>query len=92
MCLFPGMMQSPAEIATPAAKKYQCLLYILVILHFALSIMYCIFDAASGIMEMIVAMILICTAYSMNFCMLIFYMIMMISDFVNFLCIIGLEV
>jgi hypothetical protein len=49
-------------------------------------------SGSRGFMQMIVALILLCTAYSMNFCMLIFYMIMVLNDGVQFLSIVGLEI
>jgi len=39
-----------------------------------------------------VALIMMCTAYAMNFCMLIFYMIMMMMDVVQYFSAIGLLV
>ncbi len=37
-------------------------------------------------------MILLCTAYSMNFCQLLFYIMLMINDLVEYLCLVGLYV
>lgn len=93
MCLFPGMMQGPdPAMATPEAKQHQCHLYVLAILHFSMAVMLCIALPPLGISEIFTALILMCTAYSMNFCMLIFYMIMMLMDVVQYFSSIGLLV
>lgn len=54
--------------------------------------MVCVKFPSNGISEMLISMILMCTAYSMNFLILIFYVIMMIIDFVDYMCAIGLEI
>ena len=85
MCLFPGMLSGQSQAnstAPPEAKQHQCHLYILAIAHFVLAIMLCIALPGVGIGEIFTAMILMCTAYSMNFCLVIFYMIMMMQDIV----------
>lgn len=55
-----------------------------------MAIMLCIVLPPLGISEIFSALILMCTAYAMNFCMLIFYMIMMIMDVVQYFSAIGL--
>eukprot|EP00347_Sterkiella_histriomuscorum_P009890 403339482 len=90
MCLFPGMIENPSSRATPAAKSQQCRLYILVLLHFVLGIMLTVASPQLGFMEIIIPFILMCTAFSMNFCTLIFYIILMVNDCVQYLCIVGL--
>ena len=93
MCLFPGMMGGPEPaMATPEAKQHQCHLYVLAILHFSMAVMLCIALPPLGISEIFTALILMCTAYAMNFCMLIFYMIMMLMDVVQYFSSIGLLV
>lgn len=82
MCLFPGMFtggnNDPNRHIPPLAKKHQCNLYILTLVHLTLAIMMTVAYPGSGIPEIFVAMILACVAYSMNFCLVIFYMIFMI--------------
>lgn len=93
MCLFPGMMgggQDANANAPPEAKKHQCNLYILAIAHFALAITLCIAVPPLGLQEIISAMILMCTAYAMNYCMVILYIIFMLQDVVQYFSAIGL--
>ena len=93
MCLFPGMMggaQQQNNNASPEAKTHQCHLYILAVAHFVLAIMLCIAVPPQGISEIFTALILMCTAYAMNFCMIIFYIIMMCMDIVQYFSAIGL--
>ena len=94
MCLFPMMMggaqQQQSAAAPPEVKSHQCHLYIIAILHFSMAIMLCIVLPPLGISEIFSALILMCTAYAMNFCMLIFYMILMIMDVVQYFSAIGL--
>ncbi len=94
MCLFPFMMggggQSPSSNAPPEAKSHQMRLYLLAIAHFVLAILLCIAAPPLGISEIFTALILLCTAYSMNFCLVIFYTIFMIQDVVQYFSAIGL--
>ncbi len=93
MCLFPGMMggQSQQNVnAPPEAKKQQCNLYILAIAHFVLAITMCVAIPGPGFGEIMAAMILICTAHCMNYCMLIFYMFMAMFDIVQYFSAVGL--
>lgn len=93
MCLFPGMMgggQDANANAPPEAKKQQCNLYILAVTHFALAITLCIAVPPLGLSEIFTAMILMCTAYAMNFCMVILYIIFMLQDVVQYFSAIGL--
>ncbi|CDW74675.1 UNKNOWN [Stylonychia lemnae] len=92
MCLLPGMMDNPSQYATPAAKDHQCRLYILVLFHFALGIMLTVASPQIGFMDIIIPFILLCTAYSMNFCTLMFYIILIINDLVTYVCAVGLAV
>ena len=83
MCLFPGMFSGQSQqnsIAPPDAKQSQCNLYILAIAHFVMAILLCIAVPPLGISEIFMALILLCTAYSMNFCMVIMYIILMLKD------------
>jgi hypothetical protein len=86
------MMDNPSANATPAAKTHQCHLYILVLFHFVMGILLTVANPPAGIMELIIPLILLCTAYSMNFCTLIFYMILMLNDVVLYLSAVGLVV
>lgn len=93
MCLFPGMLggqQQQNDLAPPEVKKHQCNLYILAILHFACAIMLCIAIPPLSFGEIITAMILMCTAYAMNFCMIILYMLFMMQDVVQYFSAVGL--
>lgn len=92
MCLFPGMIENPSAYATPAAKRHQCHLYILVLFHFVLGIMLTVANPPAGIMELIIPLLLLCTAYSMNFCTLIFYMILMLNDTILYMSAVGLVI
>jgi hypothetical protein len=98
MCLFPMMFgrgggaSQQNDLAPPEAKKHQCNLYILVIAHFVMAILLCIAGGGLGIMEIFTALILLCTAYSMNFCMVIFYIVFMLQDVVQYFSAIGLVV
>lgn len=57
-----------------------------------LAILLCVAIPPLGISEIFTAMILLCTAYSMNFCLVIFYMIFMMQDVVQYLSAIGLVI
>ena len=67
-------------------------LYILAIVHVMFAILLCIAIPPLGISEIFTALILLCTAYAMNFCMVIFYIIFMIQDVVQYFSAIGLIV
>lgn len=92
MCLFPGMMgdSQSSSLAPAEVKKHQCNLYILSIVHIALAITLSIAIPPLGIGEIFTAFILMCTAYAMNFCMVIFYMLFMMQDIVQYFSAIGL--
>ena len=79
MCLFPMMMGggNNNEFAPPEAKQQQCNLYILAIVHFAMAITMTITLPPLGVGEFLTASILLCIAYSMNFCGVIIYMVFM---------------
>jgi len=55
-----------------------------------MAILLCIAVPAVGFGELFFSMILMCTAYGMNFCMVIFYMLFMMQDCVQYFCAIGL--
>ena len=86
------MLQNPSEFASPAAKQYQCYLYIMVLLHFVLGIMLTVANPGVGFIEIIIPFLLMCTAFSMNFCTLIFYIILMLNDAVVYFCVVGLQI
>lgn len=95
MCLFPGMLGGGGQqqqMAPPEAKKSQMNLYILAIAHFCLAITLSIALPPVGIGEVFFALILLCIAYSMNFCMVIFYLIFMLQDAIQYFSAIGLLV
>ena len=92
MCL-PFMMGgggSPAQFAPPDCKKQQNNLYILSVAHFIMAIMICIAIPPLGIGEIFTALILMCTAYAMNFCMVILYILLMVQDCVQYFSAVGL--
>ena len=89
--MMSGQSQANAS-APPEAKKHQCNLYILAIMHFSMAILLCIAIPPLGISEIFTALILMCTAYSMNFCLVIFYLIFMMQDVVQYFSAIGLVV
>lgn len=94
MCLssMMGGAAQAAQFAPPECKKHQCNLYILAVVHFVMAILLCIAIPPLGFGEIMMAMILMCTAYAMNFCMIIFYMLLMMQDMVQYFCAIGLIV
>ena len=69
---------SPSANAPPDAKKHQSNLYILSVAHFIMAIMLCIAIPPLGFSEILMALILMCTAYAMNFCMVIIYILFML--------------
>jgi hypothetical protein len=81
---------SPSDNAPPDCKKQQTNLYILSVAHFIMAILICIAIPPLGIGEIFTALILMCTAYAMNFCMVILYMLLMIQDCVQYFSAIGL--
>lgn len=76
----------------PECKQQQCNLYILALAHFGMAIALTIALPGIGVGEIITAMILMCIAYSMNFCMVILYMIIMMFDIVNYFSTVGMFV
>lgn len=80
------------QLAPPEAKKSQMNLYILAIAHFCLAITLSIALPPVGISEVFFALILLCVAYSMNFCMVIFYLVFMLQDAIQYFSAIGLLV
>jgi len=83
---------SPSQFAPPDCKKQQSNLYILSVVHFVLAITLCIAIPPLGIGEIFTALILMCTAYAMNFCMVILYMLLMLQDVVQYFSAVGLLV
>jgi hypothetical protein len=93
MCLFPGMMgPSPANNAPPIVKMHRKRLFILCLFHFILAFMLMWVDSYKALYEMIAAMELALAAYSVNFCFLLFYVMLMLNDTVYYLCIVGLYI
>jgi hypothetical protein len=74
----------------PECKQQQCNLYILALAHFGTAVALTVALPGVGFGEIFFAMILMCIAYSMNFCMVIFYMIMMMFDIVNYFSAVGM--
>ena len=60
--------------------------------HFGMAIALTIALPGIGAGEIFTAMILMCIAYSMNFCMVILYMIIMMFDIVNYFSTVGMFV
>jgi|688.fasta_scaffold1044263_1 hypothetical protein len=93
MCLFPMMMgggpNQAQAVAPPEAKTWQNYLYILAALHMIMMITLCVALGIGGINELFNMMILMCGAYSMNFCIMIFYIIIMFNDCVSYFCAVG---
>ncbi|TNV77076.1 hypothetical protein FGO68_gene14205 [Halteria grandinella] len=83
---------SPSQFAPADCKKQQSNLYILSVVHFVLAITLCIAIPPLGIGEIFTALILMCTAYAMNFCMVILYMLLMLQDVVQYFSAVGLLV
>ena len=82
MCLFPFMMGGTNQVTENApeiAKKHQCNLYILGGVHLAMMITLMIsFQGLFGLGEIFNVLILMCGTYSMNFCLMILYIIIML--------------
>lgn len=93
MCLLPFMMgggPNRAQVAAPpAAKKMQSYLYILAGVHMVMMISLMSALGIAGINELFNMMILMCGAYSMNFCIMIFYIIIMFNDCISYFCAVG---
>jgi len=95
MCLFPFMMgggpSNANEFAPPLAKDQQCKLYILGAVHLVMMITLMIaFHGLLGLGELFNCIILMCGAYSMNFCCMIFYIIIMLNDIITYFSIVGM--
>ena len=82
----------PAQFVPPDCKKQQTNLYILSVVHFVMAIKLCIAIPTLGIGEIFTALILMCTAYAMNFCMVILCMLLMLQDVVQYFSAVGLLV
>ena len=92
MCLFPMMMGGPNRegiAPPPAAKKMQSYLYLLGAAHLVMMITLMSAMGVFGLNELFNLMILICGAYSMNFCIMIFYIIIMFNDCISYFCAVG---
>ena len=92
MCLLPLMMggQRPQQQNAPAlARKMQSRLYLLGAMHLVMTITLMSAYGFPGINELFNAMILMCGAQSMNFCFMIFYIIIMLNDCVSYFCAVG---
>ena len=66
-------------------------LYILCLIHFVLGVTLTVAAPGLGFIEIIIPLILLCSTYSMDFCFLIFYMVLMINDFVVYGSFVGLQ-
>jgi hypothetical protein len=64
-------------------------LYLLGAAHFVMMITLISAIGFPGINELFNAMILLCGAQSMNFCFMIFYIIIMINDCISYFCAVG---
>ena len=88
MCLFPFMMggrPNPENIAPPpAAKKMQNELYILGAVHSVMMIILMSSLGIPGLNELFNVMFLMCGTYSMNYCFMIFYIVIMFNDSVTY--------
>jgi hypothetical protein len=82
--------RNPGQNAPPHIKKQQQRLYILGAVHFILSFMFMWVDSYQAMYEMIACMELLIAACSLNFCFLLFYLVIMINDTMQYLCAIGL--
>lgn len=78
MCLFPGvgLNMQPMVPPTLAANQHKAKLYFVMLAHIILSIMYLFVNPFGGLSELITVLILWCAASQMNFCLLLFYIIM----------------
>lgn len=80
---FANQRPNPEGVDYPAEVKQQrSNLYILAIAHFAVAVTLTVALPGVGVGEIFIAMFLMCFAYSMNFCLIMFYMIIMIFDLV----------
>ncbi len=93
MCLLPFMMgggPNRAQVAAPPeAKKMQNYLYILAGIHLVMMITLMSALGVAGLNELFNVMFLMCGAYSMNFCIMIFYIIIMFNDCISYFCAVG---
>jgi hypothetical protein len=62
----------------------------LAVCHIVLALMLCFADSYMGMYEMMSFMNLLLAACSINFCFLLFYVMLMINDLVYYLCAVGL--
>ena len=93
MCLFPFMMgggpNRNAIAPPPEAKKMQNHLYLLAGAHLVMMITLMSALGIQGLNELFNIMFLMCGAYSMNFCFMIFYIVIMFNDCVSYFCAAG---
>jgi len=90
--MFPMGSMGPAAPPTRKGKSYQLILYICLLVHVILSIMIMFVGIFQGFFELISALILWCGTKQMQFCLLMFYMILIIISFVQYIASIGLTV
>jgi hypothetical protein len=64
----------------------------LALAHFAVAVALTVALPGVGFGEIFFSMILMCIAYSMNYCMVIMYMIFMMFDIVNYFSTVGMFV
>jgi hypothetical protein len=68
----------------PAAKKMQNNLYLLGAAHFVMMIILISSLGNPGLNELFNLLFLMCGAYSMNYCFMIFYIVIMFNDCISY--------
>ena len=86
------MNMQPVVPPTPAGKKHRTRLYVLCGIHLLLSIVMMFINFIGGLFEIMLVLILYCSASQMHFCQLMMYMIFCMNNFLVVFCGIGLVV
>ena len=96
MCLMMGGGQNPLEPRVPksavttSAKRWQCVLFICMVVQLVLAICVMFRSKRQGLMEMINGLFLACACFSMDHCCLMMYMVNIIIPLVTNINALGL--
>lgn len=96
MCLIPmggeGMNMQPRFPSNPQAKAKQQQLYVIAVCHAVLAVLLMVANPFVGLFEFMDVCILYCAATSMEFCLLIFYILLCCLSMVQYISGVGLVI
>ena len=92
MCLFPGSFSNMQPVVPPSQNglKHKRILFGVILVQLVLSILVMFFSISTGLMSLILTVVLWCGNSRMSHCLLIFYMVYILFDFLKVISVIGL--